>query len=66
MLMHRAFLLLGLCLAIPARAGILEDDEARHQIKEQEARVLKLQDTVQEHMFTQSGDAREPVWGPHL
>ncbi len=20
---------------------------------------------VQEHMFTQSGDAREPVWGPH-
>ncbi len=21
---------------------------------------------VQEHMFTQSGDAREPVWGPHL
>jgi len=48
MLMHRAFLLLGLCLAIPARAGILEDDEARHQIKEQEARVLKLQDTVQQ------------------
>lgn len=21
---------------------------------------------VQQHMFTQSGDAREPVWGPHL
>jgi TolB protein len=21
---------------------------------------------VKQHMFTQSGDAREPVWGPHL
>jgi TolB protein len=21
---------------------------------------------VQQHMFTQTGDAREPVWGPHL
>jgi TolB protein len=21
---------------------------------------------VQQHMFTQSGDAREPVWGPQL
>jgi Tol biopolymer transport system component len=20
---------------------------------------------VQQHMFTDSGDAREPVWGPH-
>jgi tol-pal system protein YbgF len=47
MLMHRALLLLGLCLAIPAQAGILEDDQARQQIKEQEARVQKLQNTVQ-------------------
>ncbi|MGB7597346.1 MAG: tol-pal system protein YbgF [Gallionella sp.] len=50
MLMHRALLLLGLCLAIPAKAGILEDDEARQQIKLQEARVHKLEDTVQQQM----------------
>ena len=48
MQMHRAFLLLGLCLAIPAQAGILEDDKARQQIKELEARVQKLQDTFQQ------------------
>jgi len=48
MLIHRALLLLSLCLAIPAHAGILEDDEARQQIKEQGARVQKLQDTVQQ------------------
>ncbi len=48
MLMKRAFLLLGLCLAIPAKAGILEDDEARQQIKLQEARVHKLEDSVQQ------------------
>jgi tol-pal system protein YbgF len=47
MLMHRALLLLGLCLAIPAKAGILEDDQARQQIKELGARVLKLDDTIQ-------------------
>ncbi|MCG6932187.1 MAG: tol-pal system protein YbgF [Gallionella sp.] len=46
--MHRALLLLGLCLAIPANAGILEDDKARQQIKELEARVQKLQDSVQQ------------------
>ncbi|MGA7595022.1 MAG: tol-pal system protein YbgF [Gallionella sp.] len=48
MLMHRALLLLSLCLAIPAQAGILEDDKARQQIKELEARVQKLQDSVQQ------------------
>src|SRR5674476_1090856 len=48
MLMHRALLLLSLCLAIPAHAGLLDDDEARQQIKEQGARVQKLQDTVQQ------------------
>jgi len=47
MLMHRALLLLSLCLAIPAQAGILEDDQARQQIKELGARVLKLDDTIQ-------------------
>jgi tol-pal system protein YbgF len=47
MLMHRALLLLGLCLAIPAQAGILEDDQARQQIKEVGARVLKLDETIQ-------------------
>ncbi|MGB9093076.1 MAG: tol-pal system protein YbgF [Gallionella sp.] len=48
MLMHRALLLLSLFLAIPAQAGILEDDKARQQIKELEARVQKLQDSVQQ------------------
>src|SRR5665647_3622938 len=48
MLIHRALLLLSLCLAISAHAGILEDDEARQQIKEQGARVQKLQDTIQQ------------------
>ena len=47
MLMHRALLLLSLCLAIPAQAGILEDDQARQQIKELGVRVLKLDDTIQ-------------------
>jgi hypothetical protein len=42
MLKQRALLLLILCFAIPAQAGILEDDEARQQIKQLEARVLKL------------------------
>lgn len=48
MLMHRALLLLSLCLAVPAQAGLLEDDQARQQIKELETRVLKLEDTVQQ------------------
>jgi tol-pal system protein YbgF len=50
MLKHRALLLLSLCLAIPAQAGILQDDQARQQIKEQEARVQKLQNTVQQQI----------------
>jgi tol-pal system protein YbgF len=44
MLMLRALLLFGLCFAIPAQAGLLEDDEARKQIKQLEARVQKLAD----------------------
>ena len=45
MLKQRAFLLLlGLCFAIPARAGLLDDDEARKQIQQLDVRVLKLED----------------------
>jgi len=49
MLMHRAlFLLLSLCFAIPAQAGLLDDDEARRQIQQLETRVLKLEDAVKQ------------------
>jgi tol-pal system protein YbgF len=48
MLKQRALLLLVLCFAIPTQAGILEDDEARQQIKQLEARVLKLEDAVKQ------------------
>src|SRR5450756_2320159 len=43
MLKQRALLLLSLCFAIPAQAGLLEDDEARNQIQQLEKRVLKLE-----------------------
>lgn len=47
MLKQRALLLLlSLCFAIPAQAGLLEDDEARKQIQQLEKRVLKLEDAV--------------------
>ncbi len=42
----RALLLLSLCFIIPAQAGLLEDDDARKQIKQLESRVLKLEDAV--------------------
>ena len=48
MLKQRALLLLALCLVIPAQAGLLEDDEARKQIQQLEARVLKLEDAVKQ------------------
>jgi tol-pal system protein YbgF len=49
MLKHRAFLLLlSLCFAIPAQAGLLEDDEARNQIQQLEKRVLKLEDALKQ------------------
>jgi tol-pal system protein YbgF len=49
MLKQRAFLLLlSLCLAIPAQAGLLEDDEARKQIQQLEKRVLKLDDAFKQ------------------
>lgn len=48
MLKQRALLLLSLCFAIPAQAGLLEDDEARQQIQLLEARVLKFEDAVKQ------------------
>jgi tol-pal system protein YbgF len=48
MLKQRALLLLSLCFAIPAQAGLLEDDEARQQIQQLDARVLKLEDAVKQ------------------
>ncbi|MDD5613332.1 MAG: YbgF trimerization domain-containing protein, partial [Gallionella sp.] len=40
----RALILLGLCIAAPAQAGLFSDDEARKQIQDVEARVLKLEE----------------------
>jgi tol-pal system protein YbgF len=46
MLKQRALILLVLCYAIPSRAGLLDDDVARKQIQLLEARVLKLEDAI--------------------
>ena len=43
MLKQRAFLLLALCCAAPAQAGVFSDDDARKQIQQLEARILKLE-----------------------
>ena len=43
MLQLRAFILLGLCFAVPAQAGLFSDDEAHQQIQQLQARVLKLE-----------------------
>ena len=43
MLKQRALLLLALCCAAPAQAGLFSDDDARKQIQQLEARVLKLE-----------------------
>jgi tol-pal system protein YbgF len=48
MLKQRALLLLSLCFAIPAQAGILEDDDARAQIKQLEMRVLAWEEAVKQ------------------
>jgi tol-pal system protein YbgF len=48
MLRQRALVLLGLCYVIPTQAGILEDDEARNQIHQLEARVIKLEDAIKQ------------------
>ena len=43
MLQLRASILLGLCIALPAQAGLFSDDEAHKQIDKLEARVLQLE-----------------------
>ena len=46
MLKQHALLLLALSFAIPAQAGLLQDDEARKQIQQLESRVVQLEDDV--------------------
>lgn len=43
MLKQRVLLLLALCCAAPAQAGLFSDDDARKQIQQLEARILKLE-----------------------
>ncbi len=43
-----ALILLSLCFVIPAQAGLLEDDEARKQIQQLEARLQKLEDSIKQ------------------
>lgn len=40
----RALVLLGLCCAAPAQAGLFSDDDARKQIQQLEARALNLEE----------------------
>ncbi|MDP2693344.1 MAG: tol-pal system protein YbgF [Gallionella sp.] len=48
MLKQRAFLLLALCCAAPAHAGLFSDDDARKQIQQLEARMLKLETAAEQ------------------
>lgn len=48
MLKLRLLFLLGWCLAVPAQAGLLEDDEARKQIQQLEVRVVVLEDAIKQ------------------
>ncbi len=48
MLKRLALLLLALCVAVPARAGLFSDDDARKQIQQLEERVLKLEDAIRQ------------------
>lgn len=48
MLKPRVLILLGLCFAVPAQAGLFSDDDARKNIQQVEARVLKLEDRNKE------------------
>ena len=48
MLKHRALFFLSLCFTIPAQAGLLEDDEARQQIRQLEARLVLMEDAAKQ------------------
>ncbi|MDD5384105.1 MAG: tol-pal system protein YbgF [Gallionella sp.] len=48
MLKQRALLLLALCFAAPAQAGLFSDDDARKQIQQLEARMLKLEASAEQ------------------
>lgn len=48
--MLRVLMLLGLCIAAPAKAGIFADDDARKQIQQLEARVRVLEDTSKQQV----------------
>lgn len=48
MLKQRAFLLLALCCAAPAQAGLFSDDEARQQVQLHEARLLKQESVTEQ------------------
>lgn len=48
MLKQRLLLLLALCTAAPAQAGLFSDDEARKQIQQLEARILQLEVRAQQ------------------
>jgi len=44
MIKLRTLMLLSLCFAVPAQAGLFSDDEARKQVQDVEVRVLKLEE----------------------
>ncbi len=48
MLKQRVLLLLALCCAVPAQAGLFSDDEARKQIQQLEERLLKLESITEQ------------------
>lgn len=50
MLKLRASLLIALCFAAPAQAGLFSDDEAREQVKQLDARVTQQQDALRQQM----------------
>jgi tol-pal system protein YbgF len=48
MLKQRVLLLLALCCAAPAQAGLFSDDDARKQIQQLEERMLKLESATEQ------------------
>lgn len=50
MLKYRVLILLVLCVASPAQAGLFSDDEARKHVQQVEARVLKLEAAIEQHI----------------